>query len=88
MFKNLLNQDIKPAIYAQAQVIENMITQKMVTLLNTQMISYNWNHDLLRQDNTRLHNQFQDLTRELQRTIVARTPRHGLQQEQYQAHPL
>lgn len=39
MLKDLLNQGIKPAIEAQSQALEKIITQKSITMLSTIMIN-------------------------------------------------
>lgn len=73
MLKDLLNQGIKPAIKAQSQAVEKMVTQKLITTLSTIMTNEDRIHESLPQNNIRLHNQVQDLTRELRSTIATRT---------------
>lgn len=74
MLKDRLNLAIKPAIHVQAQAVKNMVTWKMVTMINTQTANQDRIHDALRQNIIRLHNQMQDLIRELRSTAAARTP--------------
>lgn len=74
MLKDLLNQDIKSPIDVQYQAWEKMITQKLLTMLNTQTLNQDRVKEDLRQDNLNLHNQVQDLKRVLRSTITVRTP--------------
>lgn len=64
---------IKPALHQQYLSLKKMVTQKMLSLLNTQIANQKSIYESLRHDNLRFHSHVQDLTRELQSTIAAQT---------------
>lgn len=69
-----MNLGIKPALHQQYLFPEKIVIQKMLSLLNTQTTNLQRIYEGMQQDNLRLSNQVQDLTRELYSTIAVRTP--------------
>lgn len=60
MLKDLLYLGVKPTLHQQYLSLEKMVTEKMLSLLNAQMVNQERIYEGLRRDNLRLNSQVQD----------------------------